>query len=126
MIPYKVAPKVPKSGLKNPPFCSFVSFLIALVTHFNKILKSSRAWTIFIMPFICLFEIIKVVACKAEDKGWPEPCIWIPASIAEAAAKIPNGAKIFFARGTATLVNGPANLLNNNPKNPPDWIIFEI
>ena len=120
MFPYKVVPKVPSNVLKNPPFCPFVSFLIVLVTTFNKILESSRAWTIFIMSFISLFEIIKVVACKAKDEGWPEPCIWITASIAEAAAKIPNGAKIFFARGTATLINGRANLLNNDPKNPPD------
>ena len=72
------------------------------------------------MSFISLFEIIKVVV--------PEPCIffWIPASIAEAAAVIPNGAKTFFAKGIATFINGPANLLNNNPKNPPDWIILEI
>ena len=46
--------------------------------------------------------------------------------IAEAAAVIPNGANIFFAKGTATSINGPANLLNNNPKNPPDRIIIDI
>ena len=42
------------------------------------------------IPFISSFEMIKVVV--------PEPCIffWIPASIAEAAAVIPNGARIFF------------------------------
>ena len=45
---------------------------------------------------------------------------WIPASIAEAAAVIPNGAKIFLAKGTATFINGPANLLKNGPKNAPD------
>ena len=44
----------------------------------------------------------------------------IPASIAEAAAVIPNVAKIFSAKGTPTFVSGPANLLNNDPKNPPD------
>ena len=33
---------------------------------------------------------------------------------------IPDGAKIFFAKGTAILINGPANLLNKDPKNPPD------
>ena len=51
---------------------------------------------------------------------------WIPASIAEAAAVIPNGAKTFFAKVIATFINWPANLLNNDPKNPPDWIILEI
>ena len=52
--------------------------------------------------------------------------LWIPASIAEAAAVIPNGAKIIFAKVTATYINGPANLLDNDPKNPPDWIVLEI
>ena len=33
---------------------------------------------------------------------------------------------IFFDKGTATFINGPDNLLNNDPKNPPDWIILEI
>ena len=51
---------------------------------------------------------------------------WIPASIAEAAAVIPNGAKTFFAKGIATFINGTANLLNNDAKNPPDWIVLEI
>ena len=65
------------------------------------------------------FEIIKVVVT--------EPCIflWLPASIAEAAGVIPNEAKIFFANGTATY-NGPAILLNNELKNPLDWIILDI
>ena len=30
-FPYKLPPKVPNKTLKNPPFCSFVSFLIVLV-----------------------------------------------------------------------------------------------
>ena len=91
--------KIVDTSFKNHPFCSFVSFLIVLVTPFNKVLESSRAWTIFIMSLISLFEIIKVVAHKAEDKEQPEPWIffWIPASIAEAAAVIPKGAKIFLA-----------------------------
>ena len=50
----------------------------------------------------------------------------IPASIAEAAAVIPNGAKTFFTKGIATFINEPANLLNNDPKSPPDGIILEI
>ena len=96
---------------------------MVLVTLFSKILSSSRAWTVFIMPFIFLFRIIKVV-----DEGWSEPCIflWILASIAEAAAVIPNEATICFARETATFFNGPANLLSNYPTNSPDWIILEI
>ena len=44
----------------------------------------------------------------------------IAPSIAEAAVVIPNGAKTFFAIGSAAFINGPANLLDNKPKNPPD------
>ena len=50
---------------------------------------------------------------------------WIPVSIAEAAAVTLNGAKIFFANGTVTFINGLI-LLNNEPKDPPDWLILDI
>ena len=49
---------------------------------------------------------------------------WIPTSVSEAAAVTPNGAKISLAKGTAAFINGPANLLNNEPKNRLDWIIL--
>ena len=66
------------------------------------------------MSFISSFEVIKVVVL--------ESCIfsWIPASVAEAAAVIPNGTKICFEIATATFINAPAILLNNEPKNSPD------
>ena len=47
-------------------------------------------------------------------------------SIADIAAVKPNGAGTFLANGIATFINGPANLLNNLPKNPPDCINFFI
>ena len=47
-------------------------------------------------------------------------------SIADIAAFKPNGANIFLVNGIATFINGPANLLNNLPKNPPDCINFFI
>ena len=34
--------------------------------------------------------------------------------------------KYFSASGTAAFINGPANLLNNELKSPPDWIILDI
>ena len=34
--------------------------------------------------------------------------------------------KHFFAKWTAIFINGPAILLNNDPTNPPDWIILDI
>ena len=72
------------------------------------------------MTLISSFEIIKLVVL--------EPCIfvWIPESIAEAAAVIHNGAKVGFANGTATFINRTAILLNNAPKNSPDWIYLNI
>ena len=61
-----------------------------------------NVWIIFIISFFSLFEIIKV--------NVREPCIFlsIHASIAEAAAAIPNGTKLFFVIGIATFVNGTA------------------
>ena len=50
----------------------------------------------------------------------------ILSSIAGIAAVKSNGANTFLADGIATFINGPANLLNNLPKNPPDCIFFLI
>ena len=50
----------------------------------------------------------------------------INSCIPEAAAVIPNRAKICFAFGTATFINGPAILLYNEPKNPPDGTVLDI
>ena len=65
------------------------------------------------MSFIFLFENIKVVVHESRT------FFWIPASIAQAPAVILNGPEIFFAKGIVTFINGPANLHNNDPKNPP-------
>ena len=59
-FPNKDAPKVPNSINKKPPFCSFVSFLIVLLTPFNKIFESSKTLKIFKTSFISTFEIVKV------------------------------------------------------------------
>ena len=48
-FPNKLAPKVPKSILRNPPFCSLVSISIVLLTHFDKIPEFSNASIIFII-----------------------------------------------------------------------------
>ena len=92
-FPNKLAPSVPSNILKNPPFCSFVSFSIVLVTPFNKTLESSRACTIFIISFISSFEIIKVV--------FPDRSVFlcIPASAADAVAVNPKGINTLSANG---------------------------
>ena len=116
-LPNKLAPNVPSNILKNPPLCSLVSFSIVLLTPFNKMPEFSRASKMFITSFISSCSIINLTS---------EPCIFfcILPSIADIGAVKPNGANTYLANGNATLINGPANLLNNLPKNPPDCINF--
>ena len=118
-ISNKLAPKVPSNILKNPALCSLVSFSIVLVTYFNKIPEFSNASIIFIISFISSCSIINLTS---------EPCIFfcILPSIADISAVQTNDANTFLANGIATFINGPANLLNNVPKNPPDCINFFI
>ena len=68
------------------------AIMFSFSINFNKIIVFLIAWTIFILPFISSFKIIKVVA--------PGPCIffWIPASISEVTAVIPGEGKIVFCR----------------------------
>ena len=118
-LPNKLPPNVPSNILKNPPLCSLVSFSIVLLTPFNKIPEFSRAYIIFITSFISSSSITNLT---------PEPCIvfLILPSLADIAAVKPNGANTLLANGNATFINGPANLLNNLPKIPPDCINFFI
>ena len=58
----RLAPKVPNNMLKNPPFCSFVLFLIISVTPFNKILESSRAWTISLCHLFISLKLLKLLS----------------------------------------------------------------
>ena len=118
-LPHKLAPKVPKNILKNPPLCSLVSFSIVLITPFNKIPEFSNASIIFIISFISSCSIINLI---------PSPLIFfcILPSIADIAAVKTSDANTFLANGIATFINGPATLLNNKPKKPPDCIIFFI
>ena len=79
-FPNKLAPSVPNNVLRNPPFCSFTSFLTDSVTPVNNNPESSRDFTILIRSSMSLFDIISVV--------WPpDPNIFlcIPASVADAA-----------------------------------------
>ena len=58
----KVAANVPNNILKNPPFCSFASFLSLKLTPIINTLDYSRGSIIFMIPFISSLEKIKVVA----------------------------------------------------------------
>ena len=69
-FPDKLGPNIPNNILRDPHFCSFTSFWTVSVTPFNNKPKSSSAWTILIMSFISLFDIISVVVLL-----WPHPNI---------------------------------------------------
>ena len=122
-FPIMLAPKVPNNILKNPPFCSFVSFLIVLGTPFSKIFESSSAWIIFIISFLHL---------KLWKSYFQTPIFFyvFPHSADEAAAVNPKGIKTllvndlitFFINGNPVFNNGPSNL----PRNSPDWIILHF
>ena len=117
-FPKKLAPRVPYNILKNPPFCFFVSFIIALVTPFSKIFESSSAWTTLIISFISSFDSIKVVV--------PDLNIFlcVPTSAADADAVNPKGIKKLLAKDLITFfINGNpvfSDVPSNLPRNPPD------
>ena len=107
---------------RNPPFCSFASFLIALLTPFINKPDYSSDLTIFAISSISLFEIINVVL--------PDPNIFLSlaASVAESAAVNPNGIKTLLANGLSTFpIKGNPVFSNGRkslPENPPDYPIL--
>ena len=79
-FPNKLALNVPHNILRNAHFCTFDSFFIVSLAPFINKPDSSRYLIIFMISFICSFEIINVVT--------PDPNIllWIAASVGDAAA----------------------------------------
>ena len=83
-----------------------------------------------IMSSISSFEMIIVIPYPALIMSAPLVTIpplpqiffffWITPSIAEEDVILAHGAITFLAKGTATLINGPINMPNNAPVNPPD------
>ena len=118
----KLATKVSKDILRNFTFCSYVSFLIALLMLLIKSPDSSNDLITFRISFISLLEIINVVL--------PDPNIflWIAASVADAAAVNPDGIKTLLANGLSTfLIKGKpvfGNCPKTLPKNPRDCPIL--
>ena len=118
-FPYKPAPNVPNNMLGNPPFWSFASILIVLLTPFINKKDSSRDLTIFMKSFISSFKIFNVVV--------PDPNFFA-ASVADAAAVNPDeiktllavGLSTFFIKGNPVFINDPKSL----PKNLPDYPIL--
>ena len=71
-FPNKLAPYVPKNKLRNPPLCSFASFLIVSPTSFVNKRDSSRDLTIFMISFISLFKFINAVVHDGKSEGRPD------------------------------------------------------
>ena len=107
--PNKVALKVPNNIPRNPPFCSYGSFLIVSLRPFINNPDYSRDSIIFMTSFITSLEIINIVVPDLD-------------------AVNPNGTKTLLANGSGTFLikgnpvfsNGPKNL----PKNPLDCPIL--
>ena len=62
ILSYKRAPSIPNNILRNPPFCSLISFPI-VSTPFNNKPETSRDLSILIMSFISSFDIISFLLC---------------------------------------------------------------
>ena len=124
-IPHKLAPKVPSSILRNPPFCSFASFLIVSLTPFLNKPDSSRDLTIFMISFISSFEIISIVTCEAKyEERRPDPNTFLRIAASAAAnhnvikTLLVNGLNTFFLKGKPIFSNGPKSLPRNSPDFP--------
>ena len=76
-----------------------------------------------IIPFPPVNKLPNKLAPNVPSNIFKNPSL---TSIADIAAVKSNGANTFLANGNATFINGPANLLNNLPKNLPDCINFFI
>ena len=116
----KLALKVPNHIPRNPPFCSFVSFLIVSLTDFINKSDSSRDLIIFMISFISSLEIINVVI--------PDPNIFlgIAASVADAAAVNHNGTKMFLANGLSTFPISSNAVFSNGPKSLPKILLIVL
>ena len=84
--------------LKNPPFCSFASFSIVLMTPFINEPESSSNSSIFMIASISLFKIINVILD-------PEILPRIAASVTNAAAVNPNCIRTHFTNGVNSFSN---------------------
>ena len=90
----------------------------------SEISESSKGWPVFIILFISSFEFIKVVV--------PDLCFILffffdfLYQLLKQQLLFLMELKYFFAKETATPIYATANLPNNHPENPSDWIILEF
>ena len=91
-FPNKLGPKVPDNIVRNPPFCSFTSFLVVLPASFVRKADSSRDLIIFMILFIFSLEIssVKLREAKSEERPDPNNFLWIAACATDAPVVNPN------------------------------------
>ena len=98
---------------RNPPLCSFASFLIVLLTT-----DSSRELSIFMVSSMSSFKVINAVM--------PEPKIFflIDATVNRNGTKmlLANSWSTFYIKGKPVLYNNDSKIL---PGNLPDYLILE-
>ena len=124
IFPNKLRCNVPNKILGNSSHCSFVSFSIAWVTPFLNKPECLRDFTIFMMSFVSLFDIISVVVPNPKVSEVPDPNTfsWIYASAADTVAVNPNGINRLLANSVSTFfikrrtfLNGLRSLSRNTP-----------
>ena len=87
----------PNNISTRPPFRSFASFLIVLLTLFINKPDYPRDLTIFTISFISSLEIDNVVLPDLNI------ILWLAASVDDSVAVNPNGIKILLTNGLSTL-----------------------
>ena len=97
------------------------------VTPFNKIAESSRAWTIE-CHLVLHLKLLKLLLAeqRTKDNQNHEFSFEFQHLLLMQQLLFLMDQKYFFPMELLLSFNGPANLLNNEPKNPPDWIALDI
>ena len=126
MFHNKLAPKVPNNILRNPPFCSFASFTILLLTYFiNKPDSSIDLIISEYLSFLCSKSLMLFSSLTPEDGK----LIYVDVKLRYVGAYlIQTFQQTLLANGLST---SPikSNLVFSNcskslPKNPPDCYIL--
>ena len=110
----RLGTKVPNNIARNPPFCSFASFLIASLMPFINSPDSTGDLIILIISFF--FFWLEIINAVALDRNI---FLWIAASVADAAAINANGIKMLLANGLSIYPIKGNSIFTNGPKSLP-------
>ena len=111
---------------RNPPSCFFISCFTVSVTPSVNTTKFSNDFVILIISFISSFKINKVNHFPPLTAPFPLT-FFSNLFIAFEVKLFTNLGKLALAKGIAIFVSAfLPKLPNQEPKDPPDWIIFHI